>query len=149
MWRPAHSADDNLIIEMCTELNREDPGPKPVPPEYTRRTLALLRSEPMRGGVYVLELQGKVEGYAFLISFWSNELGGEICTIDEFFVRSGLRSRGHGREFLSQLIARGPLWPRNAVALDLEVTPDNHRARSFYSSLGFRAAKNTHMRLRF
>jgi ribosomal protein S18 acetylase RimI-like enzyme len=34
------------------------------------------------------------------------------------------------------------------VAIDLEVTPDNYRARALYERLGFTAAKNTVMRKR-
>jgi GNAT superfamily N-acetyltransferase len=148
MWRPARPEDDSQILEMCLELYREDPGPKPVPPEQTARTLARFRAEPQRGLACVLELKGKVEGYAFLASFWSNELGGEICTLDEFFVRFGQRGHGHGREFLQQLTAESAFWPGKAVAFDLETTPANQSALAFYASLGFRPAKNTHMRLR-
>jgi GNAT superfamily N-acetyltransferase len=150
MWRLSQPTDDEAILAMCLELYREDPGPKPVPPEHIQRTLSMFRGEPNRGAAYILELAGKLAGYAFLASFWSNELGGEICTVDEFFVQKEFRGRGHGKNLLERLIARDrSLWPRNAVALDLEVTPDNHRARGFYMGLGFKPAKNTHMRMRF
>lgn len=149
MWRPALPADDAEIIAMCIELNREDPGPRPVPPEHTRQTLEVFRKEPVRGVAYVLDIDGRVQGYSLLATFWSNEVGGEICMVDEIFVRASARGRGFGRAFLQELIDRGPLWPRQAVAIDLEVTPDNHRARGFYLGLGFKPAKNTHMRMRF
>jgi hypothetical protein len=68
---------------MCMELNAEDPGPNPVQPQHVRRTLAKLREEPNRGRAVVCDVERRTVGYALLISFWSNELGGEVCNIDE------------------------------------------------------------------
>lgn len=149
MWRNAKEIDDQKVAELCLALNREDPGPRPVPESHIRRTLAALRADPVRGKVLVLDYKGAVRGYAILISFWSNELGGEICTLDEFYVDAELRSRGLGRSLLENLIQGNGQWEGKPVAFDLEVTPENSRARSFYEKLGFRAAKNVHMRLRF
>ena len=71
---------------MCLALNVEDPGPSPVPAANTRQTLHVLRTQPQRGRAVVLELAGHLCGYALLISFLSNELGGEVCAIDEIYV---------------------------------------------------------------
>jgi GNAT superfamily N-acetyltransferase len=136
-------------VALSTALFREDPGPRPVPPEHTRRTLARFRAEPARGRALVLEVGARVEGYCLLASFWSNELGGEIATVDELYVSPAHRGQGHSRRLLSALLAGSELWDRQAVAFDLEVTPGNARARNFYESLGFKPAKNTHMRRRF
>src|SRR5437016_4012748 len=95
MWRPATSADDDEIIRMALALYEEDPSPDPVPAEQTRRTLAVLQSEPARGRVVVLEIAGALAGYAFLIAYWSNELGGEVAVIDELFVDREHRGMGH------------------------------------------------------
>lgn len=141
-WRPARAEDDEAIVEMCAALNREDPGPRPVPEAHTRRTLTELRKNPARGQAWVC---GRVpSGYAFLASFWSNELGGEICVIDEVYVRPEARGQGHGRALFTKLLTE-----RRHVALDLEVTPANQKARAFYESLGFRPWKNQAMRIRF
>ncbi len=147
-WRLAQPTDDDTIVSLCLALNREDPGPRPVPAEHTRATLNRFRSEPTRGRALALEIGGRVEGYCFLASFWSNELGGEICTIDELYVNPAHRGRGYSRQLFFDLMAGCQLWDRRPVAFDLEVTPDNLRARKFYESMGFRPAKNTHMRFR-
>ena len=146
-WRIAEQRDDELIGSLSLALYREDPSPRPVPESRTRATLARFRSEPARGRAVVLELGGVVEGYALLASFWSNECGGEICTVDEFYVTPAARGRGHGRELLESLKTGSSLWQK-PVAVDLEVTPDNARARKFYESLGLKAAKNAHLRFR-
>jgi hypothetical protein len=41
----------------------------------------------------VCDVERRTVGYALLISFWSNELGGEVCNIDELFVAPVYRRR--------------------------------------------------------
>jgi ribosomal protein S18 acetylase RimI-like enzyme len=147
MWRSALPVDDEAIVGMCRALNAEDPGPHPVPAENTLRTLHELRQAPVRGRAVVLEVDGHIRGYSLLVSFWSNELGGEVCTIDELYVEPEHRGAGHGTRLLDDLSARSEPWLENIVALALEVTPDNARARKFYERIGFRGA-NVSMQLR-
>lgn len=148
MWRAALERDDEAIVNLCLALNAEDPGSHPVPAEYMRRTLRELRQTPARGRAVVLELDEHVRGYALLISFWSNERGGEVCTIDELYVQPEQRGHGHATQLLQSLAAQSEPWLEHLVALTLEVTPANVRARRFYERLGFRAS-NTLMQLRF
>jgi ribosomal protein S18 acetylase RimI-like enzyme len=148
-WRSTTSADDTALIALCRQLYDEDPGTRPVPEAHMRRTLDRLREEPIRGFALALEDRGQVQGYALLISFWSNELGGEICTIDELYVAPELRSQGYGSGLIRDLLAGSPIWPRERMALDLEVTPTNQRARKLYAGLGFAPLRNAHLRLRF
>src|SRR5262245_59233023 len=117
MWRQASPMDDDAIVRMCVTLNDEDPGPDPVPPAHARRTLEVLREEPVRGGALVLEIDGGVFGYALLIAFWSNELGGEVCTIDELYIAPSKRGRGHATRLFEELAAETKLWPSGCVAL--------------------------------
>src|SRR5262245_33002759 len=130
MWRAATSADDDAIVASSLALFAEDPSPERVDAEQVRRTLLALRAEPLRGQAVVLELDGEVLGHALLISFWSNELGGDVCTIDELYVAPRARGAGHATALLEAL-SRGQLYPA-AVALQLEVTPGNARAHALY-----------------
>jgi GNAT superfamily N-acetyltransferase len=84
------------------------------------------------------KVQKQLAGYALLIPFWSNELGGSICEVDELFVIPERRSQGHGTA-LFEAIANGVLWPTAVVGIALGVTPDNSRARRLYERLGFAA----------
>jgi len=141
-WRLArvdHNEDDR-IVQMCAAFYVEDPAPYPVPPAHMRRTLAALRDDASRGVAVVLEIDGIVCGYALLISSWSNEKGGRVCTIDEFYVAPAHRGRGHGTALIEQLAANADRWLPGVVALSLEVTPANRRARALYERLGFHAA---------
>jgi GNAT superfamily N-acetyltransferase len=146
MWRVATASDDEGIVSMCMALNSEDPGPALVEPERVRRTLAKLREQSNRGRAVVCDMDGRAVGYALLISFWSNELGGEVCNIDELFV--ALEYRGCGlATTLFKLLADGghSLWPIRPTALALEVAPKNERAIALYERLGFQG-KNLAMR---
>jgi ribosomal protein S18 acetylase RimI-like enzyme len=132
---------------MCLALYAEDPSPMPVTEGNIRATLATLRAEPSRGRAVVLEVEGVIGGYALLISFWSNELGGELIVIDELYVTPPVRNRGHARELLTTLTKENNLWPGRSVALELEVTPQNQRAAILYEKAGFKRTKNERLRL--
>ncbi|MCC6993133.1 MAG: GNAT family N-acetyltransferase [Deltaproteobacteria bacterium] len=147
LWRAATPADDDAVVALSLALYVEDPATDPVPAEHTRRTLEALRARPARGQVVVLEVAGAVCGFALLVSVWSNELGGEVCSIDELYVAPSARGGGHGSALLEALARAAPPCPPEAVALALEVTPDNTRARALYQRLGFRG-KNLHLRRR-
>jgi ribosomal protein S18 acetylase RimI-like enzyme len=137
MWRAARPEEDELIVQMCQELNREDPGPEPVEEDQMRHTLAVLRREPYRGRGAVLEIDGRVVGYALLIAYWSNEFGGELCEVDEFFVSPEHRNRGYGRSLFDTL-ENGEIWGSRLAAVSLGVSSNNARARRLYESLGFK-----------
>ena len=147
VWRTAAPADDESIVGMCLALYAEDPGPEPVPPENIWQTLRALREKPTRGRAVVLELEGRVCGYALIISYWSNELGGDIDIIDELFVEPPCRGQGRATSLIEALAAGTEPFASNVVALALEVTPDNLRARSLYERLGFKG-RNVGLRRR-
>jgi len=138
MWRLAEPGDDDAVAEMCLQLYDEDPGILPVRPGSILATLRALRREPCRGRAVVLEVAGQLSGYALLIAFWSNELGGDICEVDELFVVPERRSQGHGKS-LFDAVSEGDLWPTPIAGIALGVTPDNVRARRLYERLGFTA----------
>jgi GNAT superfamily N-acetyltransferase len=113
MWRVATASDDEGILSMCMALNSEDPGPAPVEPEQVRRTLTKLREQSNRGRAVVCDIDGRAVGYALLISFWSNQLGGEVCNIDELFVAPEYRGRRLATTLFKRLADGGnSLWPR-------------------------------------
>jgi GNAT superfamily N-acetyltransferase len=142
MWRPAKPNEDDLIVAMCIALNQEDPG-EPVSEGQIRHTLAALRAAPVRGRAVVADVDEEVVAYALLISFWSNEYGGEICAIDELYVTPSHRGRGIATRLFEAIVTDRSLWHERPVALELEVTPDNARARAFYERLGFRSRNQT------
>lgn len=131
---------------MCLALNHEDPGPRPVEAAQVRQTLTEFMAAPAGGRAVVLEEAGGAAGYALLVSFWSNELGGEICTVDELWVAPHLRGKGHATALLRSLMnGEGP-WHGVPVAIDLEVSSVNQRALALYEALGFARRSNVMLR---
>ena len=147
MWRRAEPADDERVVALCLALNAEDRGQDPVPADHIRRTLRALRDVPSRGSAIVLDAGDGACGYALLIPFWSNELGGQVCAIDELYVEPAFRGRGHARSLIEGLAAGTLPGAEDAVALTVEVTPANHGARRLYERAGFEGA-NRSMRRR-
>ena len=146
-WRAARPDEDDVVVELCAALNTEDPGVRPVPEDHMRRTLAMFRQEPWRGIACVLEVEGRVAGYALLVSFWSNEIGGEIVVLDELYVEPSRRGRRFASTLIDELAARRGPWPKPWRAIALEVTPSNQRAWALYQRLGFAGSNRTMRRL--
>lgn len=145
MWRPAAAPDTEEIVAMCLALYREDPGAERVVAGGIRATLDRFRREPQRGRAVVAEAGAGagVVGYALLVPFWSNGLGGLVCEVDELYVRPAHRDGGIGSS-LFQAIAAGRFGAH--VAIVLGVSAGNERARRLYRRLGFRAAGTTMVR---
>lgn len=148
MWEKANLKDFEEIVSMCAELYREDPSSHKVTTATIQKTLTALDQNPSKGFPVVLRSQDQIKGYALLISFWSNELGGQICVIDELYVKPDSRNKGHAKALIQSLASKSSsLWPGELACVELEVTPDNARARKLYSNLGFKFVRNSMMRL--
>ena len=137
MWRAASPDDHPVVIRFYLALNSEDPGFTPPEPARMSRTLTLFQTDPERGRCVVLDEGESAAGYALLVPYWSNELGGLMCCIDELYVSPPARGRGRAGDLL-ELLAGGALGWDDAIALQLGVSPANARARALYERHGFR-----------
>ncbi len=147
-WRECRGDEHEPIAALMLALYEEDPAPTPMTRSQALATLQRLAREPVRGLALGYDRGEGLEGYALLCSFWSNELGGEVCIVDELYVAPGARGRGAATGLLEGLIRRRWPWFQVAVAFELEVTPGNAKARALYERLGFSAYKNALMRHR-
>jgi ribosomal protein S18 acetylase RimI-like enzyme len=142
--RPVTAADHDHVRRMVRALYVEDPSPRSPGDDHVARTLAVL-ADPARGAVLVVDDgQAPPFGYVFLTRLWSNELGGDVVFIDEIWVAPERRGQGVGTAVIAH--AMEAMQQRGAVAFELEVTPDNARARALYERLGFRPLRNTSLR---
>jgi len=126
---------------MMHELSYEDPSTEMVTDKKISSTIRQLSNSPKRGRIVVFEEGKAVIGYAILIPYWSNEYGGNILHIDELYVKPQHRGRGIATRFIKQTMRS----KHRIVALQLEVTPTNTRAKNYYHKLGFGKSKNIHL----
>jgi Acetyltransferases len=131
--------EEPAITKLMHQLYAEDLGNAPFTDTKAALTFKTLRAHPEKSTVMILELDGSLIGYALLIYFWSNEFGGNLVDIDEFFIKKEHRSKGIGTNFICWL--RDTKF-HDAVLLQLEVTPSNKKALALYKRLGFRTHKN-------
>jgi len=135
-------ADAPAVVAMMNGLYDEDPASGRLDRGRFGRTIEIFLAQPQRGSVMLIRVGGELAGYALLVPYFSNELGGVILFIDELFVLPPHRGRGLGRGLIGFLASARPM---DAVALGLEVTPSNTRARGLYERLGFAPRRNTTM----
>ena len=131
--------DQKEVVAMMRLLYEEDPAAAKVDDSRFPSTIERLVGDASAGQVVLFREGSDLRGYALLIPFWSNELGGTVLFVDELFVLAGFRNRGIGRAFFRYLERERPFEP---VALGLGVSPRNTRARRLYESLGFRELRN-------
>jgi len=138
-YRQFKTSDSEAVAEMIMNLYREDPSDRPMQAQKITDTFDSLTGHPDRGCILVLEHENEIAGYSIIINFWSNEFGGNVSFIDELYIKKEFRGKGIGTNFIKYL-AENKFG--NAVALRLEVTPDNKKARKLYESIGFKPHKN-------
>lgn len=133
--------DEPAISTMMKMLYLEDSDNKQLSDEYISKTFRQLSDHPDQGTVLSLIYNNELIGYCLLIFFWSNEFGGVIVTIDEFYIISKYRNQGLGSQFIKILINNRY---NNAVAIQLEVMPNNIKAKKLYEQIGFKISNNSH-----
>lgn len=133
-FRQFKKGDWTILSKLIQLLYQEDPEGESITKEKIQKTFHSLSAHPDKGAIMVIEVEDSTIGYAILINFWSNELGGNILNIDELYILQEFRSQGLGSGLIKYLISSGFA---NSVAIRLEVTPENSRARELYKSLGF------------
>jgi GNAT superfamily N-acetyltransferase len=122
------------VAAMMREFNEEDRAVFAIDQTRFASSIEQLIADASAGQI-VLFLDGsELRGYAVVVPYWSNELGGRLLFVDELFVVPEFRSRGIGRRFFNYVERQLPF---GIVGLGLGVNPQNRRARRFYESLGF------------
>lgn len=141
-FRQLTESDLPELEAMILALYAEDAYGEPMSSEKIRRTVQELVCHPQKGQIIIFSIAEAVVGYAIIIYFWSNEYGGNIATLDEFYVKPLWRGQGIGTAFLSYIAAMGDA---SVKGLQLEVTPTNERALAYYMRQGFRPVANRHL----
>jgi GNAT superfamily N-acetyltransferase len=130
------------LEQMIFALYQEGVYGETMSRQKIRRTVQELLKYPEKGAIIVFSLNDAIIGYAIVIYYWSNEYGGNIASIDEFYVKPPWRGKGIGTAFLEYLTK---VKTDHLKGLQVEVTPRNEKAFTYYSRQGFKPAKNRHL----
>ncbi len=141
-FRSARHSDNAALRKMMYALYKEDWVGQSITGEKISATLNELDQSPNRGQVIVFEEAGEIIGYAILIFYWSNEYGGDVLHIDELYVMPDFRQRGVATSFFNHI---SETFKHKARLLQLEVSPTNTKAMSYYRKLGFKQTRNVHL----
>lgn len=129
----------DAVLAMMRDLYATDePASRPDPARFPD-TIRTLLAHPERGRAVLIFRGSALSGYALLIPYFSNEFGGVIVFVDELYVVPEARSTGIGRGLFALVDRERPF---DAVAVALEVSRKNTRARKLYESLGLRERSN-------
>jgi ribosomal protein S18 acetylase RimI-like enzyme len=131
--RVATEQDVDVLLHMMADFNRlEEISWEPA---QTNVALRELLSDASLGQVVMLELDGRVQGYAVLTYGYDLEFAGRDAFVTEFYLCPNARGRGLGRWLLAQVEARA--HAADVRALHLMVRPHNAPAMALYRSAGF------------
>jgi ribosomal protein S18 acetylase RimI-like enzyme len=137
-YRMPTPRDMPALVKLMQAFSREEPGSTEpggeLPAERALATVAELSRSRDRGSLFVFEREGALAGYAILILYWSNELGGTVLAVDELYVEPGQRRQGIASDFLALL---GKVAPQGVVSIQLEVNRANRRGLGLCRKLGF------------
>lgn len=102
---------------------------------HSRAAVAPLLDGSPHGAIYVAGPVRAPIGYAAITFGWSLAFGGLDATLDEIYIRPGVRGRGIGSEILGALPKA--LAAAGLRAIHLTMSRDDARARGFYERMHF------------
>ena len=126
------------LAKMVQALYAEDPGDHPFDQSKLDSTIKYFSQYPETGQIYLICQNFSIAGYIIVTFYWSNEYGGKVLIIDEFYIEPSSRGLGLGTECF-KIIEN--IYRNSIAAMQLEVTSKN-RAHNLYICLGFTLCPN-------
>lgn len=134
MIRRIADSDRQLFIDFSNAFYNSSAVDHDIPAEYHERAFDELMRSDTYMFAYIIEYEGKSAGYALISRTYSHESGGMVWWIEELFILPEYRCMGLGREFFEYIRKTAE---SDVTRFRLEISPDNHRARALYNSIGF------------
>jgi GNAT superfamily N-acetyltransferase len=138
--RPASPPDlARLTALLVAQLREHD---IPTAEAHVAASITATLADPNRGFILAAEVDGVLEGVAY-VSFASPlEHAGEVAWLEELYVTPARRGLGLGQQLVAAVIAR--CEARGCGSVELEVEADHARAAHLYEREGFRPMRRTH-----
>ena len=133
MILPFSDAYRKDLVQMMREFYHSPAVLSPVPDEHFDRTVNLVcQGTPFAAGHIMLQDE-KPAGYALLAFTYSNEAGGMVLWLEEFYVRPDFRGKGLGTEYFQYLFRE---YDGKIARMRLEIEPENEKALRLYERMG-------------
>src|SRR2546428_4541376 len=130
---------DRLDVERLIAAYLTSEGVKPRPERITWAVEQVMRNRV--GGVLLVAREKRaVVGVALAVYSPSAEEG-RLLVLNDFFVDPAMRRKGVGRALATRLLDEAKAM--RVERIDLEVTPTNTTAATFWKSMGFRSGGRT------
>ncbi len=127
----ATAEDTDTLAQLIRAFYDEEPDLQLFSPEESHRRAAEIIALSNNLIFPLLIRQGdQVIGHALMVPYYSNEFGGLLVMLDEFFILAEYRSHGVGGEAIEKLKA----WAvdQGYQGMTLEITDANNKALPFY-----------------
>ena len=134
--REATLQDETELLRMMRLLAEQEPGKIQFDESAARATFRRFLSLPAFGRVWLLSEVDLPVGYMVLTIGFSFEFRGHDAFIDELYIDSNFRRRGHGQQAVAFLEEKARELGVNAV--HLEVDRGNDPAFELYRQSGYR-----------
>ncbi|MFN0066263.1 MAG: N-acetyltransferase family protein [Limisphaerales bacterium] len=131
--RPATAAELDATLPLVAEFYADFGFPWDT--ARKRALLADLLARPDLGGLWLVQREGGVIGYALVAHYFSLEYDGRVALLDEFWITPAQRGAGLGGAVLEALEAR--LRADGVGVVRLEVEARHARASGLYARHGY------------
>jgi len=131
---PFNSLYQEDMLQMMREFYHSPAVLSPVPDEHFQRTCKELLGGTPFAAAHILLQDEKPAGYALLAFTYSNEAGGIVLWLEEFYVRPDFRGKGLGTEYFQFLFRE---YEGKIARMRLEIEPENEKALRLYERMGF------------
>ncbi len=112
--------------------------------DQRRAALSPLTAENSQfGRIWLIQYRGEIVSYIALCFGYSIEFCGRDAFVDEFYLKEKARVQGISSEVLAFVQRQAARL--GVVALYLEVTKSNEKAKRLYASSGFRSRDSYHL----
>lgn len=128
--------DEDTFLQMCGEFYQANATLHKYSETTARKTFRRIieQHENLWGFIFIDKESLNPIGYSLITSYWCNEEGGNVLIIDEIFIRSEFRHKGHACLFMKWLEEH---FKDKAVSVTLEVLTNNQSAKALYEKEGF------------
>lgn len=123
------------IVQLMFALNSEDDEELPLSNEKVHTFFEFIKTD-SSNQLFTIKQDSLLIGYCIVITFFSNEFGGECLEIDELYIKPNFRNKGLGKEVMQYL--EGYARSKKLVMMFLIATSNNKRAQRFYERFGFK-----------